>query len=73
MDALSAARDFYESNIDKNYLFRPYVNQEVEFLLDVINELWEHTKETRKVPEDKVKEALKRAIALTTRPKPKGT
>lgn len=39
VDALRAARDFYEMRISRDYVFRPKARAEVVRLLDVIREL----------------------------------
>ncbi len=42
IDAFSAARDFYESRITRDYVFRPEARAKVEELLSTIETLWEH-------------------------------
>lgn len=62
IDSLTAARDFYESVISRDYVFKAHADAESKMLTDVLQELWAQIDESKRAPdlERKVNDALRR-------------
>lgn len=60
IDSLTAARDFYENAISRDYVFKAHADAESKMLTDVLKELWAQIEESKRTPdlERKVNDAL---------------
>lgn len=72
IDALCAARDFYENRIDRDYVFRSLARAEVIALMEAIQEMRQYLKDCPDALVHKVDDVLMRADSAFIKINPKG-